>query len=172
MPIGKQPEQVANAVIKEIPVTTCLRIETHHFEVTQRFQRVTKLIYFVTNRQNLQLLTALGIEEEQQTVDDSQAVILHLCLESVIRIVANRNVVMLFPVIQSLIGQCLDSKDHTFLQVFCHLVGVLVALLDETVHQHRLTVGSKGFLATKQVEECIMQTIILYLSLEIQVVER
>ena len=79
---------------------------------------------------------------------------------------------MLFPVIQSLIGQCLDSKYNTFLQVFCHLVGVLVTLLDEAVHQHRLTVGSKGFLATEQMEECIMQTIILYLSLEIQVVER
>ena len=50
-------------------------------------------------------------------------------------------------IVKSFVGERFHGKDYSFLQVLGHLVGILVALLDEAVHQYRLSVGGKGFLA-------------------------
>ena len=65
---------------------------------------------------------------------------------------------------QDLVSKSLDCKNDTFLQVFGNFVSVLVTLFDEGVHKNGLTICSKCFLTTKQVEECVMQTIIFDLS--------
>ena len=85
--VGKEPEEVVEAVVEEVTVAAFIRSHRCFLQVTEHLQRVTILINLVLGRQDIQFITALGIEDEEQTVDDVKAVVLYFCLECIICII-------------------------------------------------------------------------------------
>ena len=85
--VGKEPEEVVEAVVEEVTVAAFFRSHRCFLQVTEHLQRVTVLINLVLGRQDIQFITALGIEDEEQTVDDVKAVVLYFCLECIIGII-------------------------------------------------------------------------------------
>ena len=86
-----------DAIVEEESVTTCLRVKAHHLQVAQRFKGISELIDLVVHRQDFKFVTTLCVEEEEQTIDDGQTVVLHLALKCVVGIVADGNIVILLP---------------------------------------------------------------------------
>ena len=85
--VGKEPEEVVEAVVEEVTVAAFFRSHRCFLQVTEHLQRVTVLINLVLGRQDIQFITALGIEDEEQTVDDVKAVVLYFCLECIIGVI-------------------------------------------------------------------------------------
>ena len=80
-------KEMPHTVIEEVTVATLVRDEANLFEVPERLKAITALVNLVPGRQNVQLGTALREENEEQPVDDHEAVVLHLRLEGIVRLI-------------------------------------------------------------------------------------
>src|SRR5262245_20996611 len=114
------------------------RIELNELEITQRFQTVAFEICLVVDRNIAQLGTRLDVEDEQEPVNQPQA--LERELRGVELASARKDASLPFlrqlpQLPRRLVAEQLDRLAQRELQILAHAEGVLVRLLVEAVEQ-------------------------------------
>ena len=157
-----------DAVIEEVAITGFITNQADLFQVAQCLEAISTLINLIACRENLQFWTTLGKEDKKQTIDDGQAIVLHFCLEVIIGLIINNRTICLnvllakrtmgdiLHIVKCLIGQGLYSQDNTFLQIFGYLIGILVTLFNQAVHQYGLSISSQCFFVHQQLKQGIV----------------
>ena len=149
---GEKPPQ---RVVDEIAVLRGRFLHLHALQVTELVEGITVEIDLVVGGQDAKLGACLGIEDEEQAIDDGDAVVLHVLLEGIIGLVDSL-VSYFMDIVDGLIGQALDGMDDALLQVLGDGEGILGGLFLQAVHQCTLALGGKALPATEQVEQSII----------------
>ena len=141
--------------MNEIAVLCGRFLHLHALQVTEFVEGIAVEIDLVVGGQDAQLGACLGIEDEEQAIDDGDAVILHVLLEGVIGLV-NGLVSYFMNIVDGLVGQALDGMDDALFQVFGDGEGIFGGLFLQAVHQRALALCGKALLAAEQIEQSII----------------
>ena len=132
---GEEPPQ---RVVDEIAVLCGRLLHLHALQVAELVERIAVEIDLVVGGQDAQFGACLGVEDEEETIDDGDAVVLDVLLKGIIGLV-DVLALHLVDIVDSLIGQTLHGMDDTLLQVLGDGEGILCRFLLQFVHQHVLT---------------------------------